>query len=202
MNERSHPETAPGRDPFALWRNLVSIATGLSVIVGVLISLTQLAGWVGDARRANMAARLNSLEHINKFLETDEAVRRRGRAFVRDRLPQLLPQIEQRIREIGNGEDFYLREEMADYAAVHYHYEQMGALVKLQYVEFPLLFEIIAFPDDYMAAVEPLRRALAQHWKGIDRPLPDFGSNIQFLKSCYELSRRLPPGKEATCPGM
>ena len=79
-------------DRFAVWRNLVSIATGLSVIVGVLISLTQLAEWVSESKRANISAPLNSLGHVNKFLETDEAVRRRGRDFVRKQLPALLPQ--------------------------------------------------------------------------------------------------------------
>ena len=74
---------------------------------------------------------------------------------------------------------------MEDFAALHCHCEQLGALVKLAYGEFALVVEIIAFPDDCMAAV---------------KPLPDFGSNIQFLQSCYVLSRR-EPSKVPTCPG-
>ena len=57
---------------------------------------------------------------------------------------------------------------MEDFAALHCHCEQLGALVKLAYGEFALVVEIIAFPDDCMAAV---------------KPLPDFGSNIEFLQS-------------------
>lgn len=191
------------RDPdqrFAVWRNLVSIATGLSVIVGVLISLTQLAAWVNESKRANLSARLQGLSEVQKFLQSDEAVRRRGRAFVHAQLPQVLARAEALLGAAGNGEDFYLSKDMEDFAAVHYHYEQLGALVKLEYVEFALIFEIIAFPDDYMAAVKPLRDAVAANWKGLGKPLPDFGSNIEFLKSCYALSRR-EPAKVPTCPG-
>jgi hypothetical protein len=173
----------------SLWQQLVSIATGLSVIVGVLISVQQLAGWVGDSKQANVAARLESLGQVKEFLAADEQVRRRGRAFVKDRLPQLMPRIEQLIREAGNGEDVYLSKDLEDFAAVHYHYEQLGALVKLGYIEFPLIFEIIAFPDDYMKQVQPLREALAANWKGMGKPLPDLGGNIDYLKSCYTLSR-------------
>ena len=192
------------RDPdqrFAVWRNLVSIATGLSVIVGVLISLTQLAAWVNESKRANLSARLQGLSEVQKFLQSDEAVRRRGRAFVHAQLPQVLARAEALRGAAGNGEDFYLSKDMEDFAAVHYHYEQLGALVKLEYVEFALIFEIIAFPDDYMAAVKPLRDAVAANWKGLGKALPDFGSNIEFLKSCYALSRSQPK-KPPTCLGQ
>jgi hypothetical protein len=200
MSDPHDPPAATAQDRFALWRNLVSIATGLSVIVGVLISLAQLADWVQDSKRANISARLDALEHVNRFLEADEAVRRRGRQFVRVQLPQLLPQLDTLIRQAGSGEDFYLSQAMQDFAAVHYHYEQLGALVKLQYVEFPLIFEIVAFPDDYMAAVQPVRDTVAAHWKGIGQPLPDFGANIGYLRGCYEFSRSRPT-EAARCPG-
>jgi hypothetical protein len=182
-------ETTNDNGRFSLWQQLVGIATGLSVIVGVLISVTQLVGWVRDSKQANVNLRLEALEHVKEFLVADEAVRRRGRAFVKDKLPQLLPRVDQLIRDAGNGEDVYLSKDLEDFAAMHYHYEQMGAMVKLGYIEFPLIFEIIAFPDDYMKQVRPLRDALAANWKGLGTGLPDLGSNIEFLRACYENSR-------------
>lgn len=183
----------------SLWRDAVGMAAGLSVIVGTLVSVSQFVEYVSNAKRADLSQRLSSLGQVKQFLADDVEVRRRGRLFVREQLPALLADADQRIRKAGSGEDFYLSAEMHDFAAVHYHYEQLGALVKLGYVEFPLIFEIVAYPDDYMAAVEPLRAAVARHWKGIDKPLPDFGSNIAYLKTCYELSRK-PSTKEPVCP--
>lgn len=180
------------RSRLNVWQQLVGVATGLSVIVGVLISVTQLVEWVGDSKRANISQRLNALQQVNKFLEADEVIRRRGRQFVKEKLPQILPRLDELIRAAGSGEDFYLSKDMEDFAAVHYHYEQMGALVKLEYVEFPLVFEIIAFPDDYMAAVKPLRDAVAANWKGMGKALPDLGSNVDFLRDCFQYSRKRP----------
>ncbi len=190
------PEATAQR--WSLWRNLVAVCAGLSVIVGMLISVAQLAEWVQDSKRANISQRLSALQQVNKFLEADEAVRRRGRLFVKEKLPLILPRLDELIRAAGSGEDFYLSKDMEDFAAVHYHYEQMGALVKLEYVEFPLVFEIIAFPDDYMAAVKPVRDAVAANWKGMGKALPDLGSNIDFLRACYESSRNA-VAKEPSC---
>ncbi|MDZ7589250.1 MAG: hypothetical protein U5L05_00875 [Rubrivivax sp.] len=190
-------EHSPTR--FAVWRNLVGIATGLSVIVGVLISMTQLVEWINDSKRANVAARLDAFAHVETFLQADAAVRRRGRRFVKEGLPQILPRLETLVAQAGNGEDFYLSPALEDFAAVHHHYEQMGALVKLGYVEFALIFEIVAYPDDYFRAVKPVRDAIAAHWKGMGQPLKDFGANIAYLKSCYEKSRQAAP-QPPSCP--
>ena len=72
-------------------------------------------------------------------------------------------------------------------------------LVKLGYIDFPLIFEIIAFPDAYMDAVEPVRKLVADNWKGPGQGLPDLGSNIRFLKSCYDKSRQ-EQTKVPSCP--
>lgn len=181
------------------WQGTVGVATGLSVIAGVLISVTQLAEWVDDSKRANLTGRLQSLQHVAHLLERDERIRLRARAFLKERLPEILPRLDELIRRAGSGEDLYLSQDMEDYAAVHFHYEQLGALVKLEYIEFPLVYEVIPFPDDYLAAVEPLRQALADHWKGPGRPLPDLGANIVYLKRCYAFSRAH-PDQMARCP--
>ncbi|WP_431104016.1 hypothetical protein [Roseateles noduli] len=181
------------------WQAAVGLATGLSVIVGVLISVTQLVEWVDDSKRANLTERLQSLQHVAHLLERDERIRLRARAFQRELLPEIGPHAQELIRLAGSGEDLYLSQDMENFAAVHFHYEQLGALVKLEYIEFPLVYEVVPFPDDYMAAVDPLRKALAEHWKGIGRPLPDLGANIDFLKRCYDLSRAA-PHQRPHCP--
>ncbi|MGM9512969.1 hypothetical protein ACS5PK_01820 [Roseateles sp. DB2] len=183
------------------WRSLVGIASGISVIVGAVISVGQFREFVDNSVKGDMSRRLAALSHVKEFFAEDARMARRAHRFLATHWLQIKPHLQEKIREAGSGEAFYLSEEMADYAAVHYHYEQLGALVKLGYIEFPLVYEIIAFPDDYMDRIDPLRQALAAHWKGPEKPLNDLGANIQWLRACYEYSRRLPPGKEPTCPG-
>jgi len=171
-------------------REAASIVSSVSIFFGVLISVTQLMGFVENSRRANVTLRLSALQHVKEFLSRDEEVRRLAQDFLAQKLPAIEADVGERIKRYGSGEAFYLSPEMKDFATVHYHYEQMGALVKLGYVEFPLIFEIIAYPDAYMRRVEPVRAAIAKNWKGPGDPLPDLGSNIQYLGRCYEASRK------------
>lgn len=180
-------------------KTIAGIASNVAVIVGVVLSLLQLASFVDNSQRATQTAKLGALKEIKTFLEQDEEVRRKGQRFLREQLPQIAQNLKERLAAAGTGESLYLSPEMKDFAAVHYHYEQMGALVKLGYIDFPLIFEIIAFPDGYMDATEPVRSAIAANWKGPGKPLPDLGSNIQFLRSCYAKSRS-EPNKAASCP--
>jgi len=143
-----------------------SIVSSVSIFFGVLISVTQLMGFVENSQRANVTLRLSALQHVKEFLSRDEEVRRLAQEFLVQKLPAIEADVGQRIKRYGSGEGFYLSPEIKDLATVHYHYEQMGALVKLGYVEFPLIFEIIAYPDAYMRRVEPLRAVIAKNWKG------------------------------------
>ncbi len=176
-------------------KTIAGIASNLAVIVGVVLSLLQLASFVDNSHRATQTAKLGALKEIKTFLEQDEEVRRKGQRFLKEQAAQVKESLKARLAAAGSGEALYLSPEMKDFAAVHYHYEQMGALVKLGYIDFPLIFEIIAFPDANLEAVEPIRAELAANWKGPGKALPDLGSNIDFLKSCYLKSR-----KEATAP--
>ncbi|SEK54175.1 hypothetical protein SAMN05216359_102143 [Roseateles sp. YR242] len=184
------------------WQKVVGMATGLSVIVGVAMSVSHLAALVKDSKRANASTRLQALQQIHSILKEDEAIRIRARHFLRRGVPDIEPHVVDLIREAGSGEDFYFSATMKDYAAVHYHYEQLGALVKLGYIEFPLVFEVIPFPDAYMKAVQPIRDALAENWRGIgQRPMTGFGSDIDYLKDCFEHSRSHRDAP-AECPGQ
>jgi len=156
--------------------------------------------FVENSVRGDMSKRLAALQHVKQFLDDDAKVVRRADRFLKEAWPQLRPDFAQRIAGAGSGKSFYLSEPMSDYAAVHDHYERLGALIKLHYIEFSLIYEIIDYPDEYMAATADVEAALVAHWKGPNRPLKDFGANIRWLRRCYEHSRKLPPGHVADCP--
>ena len=195
MAEKS---TGKGRR-LSRWRDVAGIVSSLSIVLGVAISVTQLIGFVENSKRASVSLRLSTLQQVKDFLGRDEEVRRLAHEFLAQKLPGIEANVGERIKQYGSGEAFYLSPEMKDFATVHYHYEQMGALLKLGYVEFPLIFEIIAYPDMYMERVERVREAVARNWKGPGQPLPDLGSNIQYLRACYEASRK-DYSKTPACP--
>ncbi|MDT8998222.1 hypothetical protein RQP53_02915 [Paucibacter sp. APW11] len=183
----------------AHWRSIVTIASGISVIVGVFVSVGHFRDFVENSIRGDMSKRLAALQQVKEFLAEDARIARCADRFLSTRWPTLQTELPSRV-QARNGRSVYLSEEMSDYAAVHYHYEQLGALVKLRYIEFPLVFEIIAFPDEYMEATASAQAALAASWYGPNKPLKDFGANIRWLQRCYQHSRKLPHGQTPACP--
>ncbi len=194
MSERTSPNSA--LDTLKL---IAGIASNIAVIVGVILSLLQLTNFVENSHRAAQSAKLGALKEIKTFLEQDEEVRRKGLRFLKEQSAAVKETLQASLSTAGTGEALYLSPGLKDFAAMHYHYEQMGALVKLGYIDFTLIFEIIAFPDNYFEAVEPIRTGISANWKGPGKPLPDFGANIRFLKTCYEKSRRETAGSKLKC---
>ncbi len=187
-----------GERVLSQFQKLVGIASSLSIIVGVAMSMIQMNNFVENNRRADLTLRLTTLQQVSTFLAEDEGIRRKAMSFMANNLPAIMAKKDAAIKEMGSGEAFYLSSEMADFAKINYHYERLGALTKLGYVEFPLIFEIIPFPDTYMRSVEPLNNSLRKNWRGVGKELPALWANISYLKNCFETSRRN-PSKKPTC---
>jgi hypothetical protein len=76
------------------------------------------------------------------------------------------------------------------------HYEYLGVMVRLRYVEFEPIFEVISFPDSlWDAAVDSglLKMVREENWNGTEKPLPDFWVNFEYLRNCYQAARKGEP---------
>jgi hypothetical protein len=72
------------------------------------------------------------------------------------------------------------------------HYEYLGVMIRLGYVEFEPIFEVISFPDELWAEMEAsgLLASIREHsWNAPDQPLPDFWSNFGHLRDLYAAAR-------------
>lgn len=85
---------------------------------------------------------------------------------------------------------FYHSKEATPIVSVGRHYEQLGALVRLGYVDFDLVYEIIPFPDQFWEATAPVRAGARTNWSG-GKGLPDFWKNFEYLKTLYDKQRAL-----------
>jgi len=75
------------------------------------------------------------------------------------------------------------------------HYEYLGVMVRLGYVEFEPIFEVISFPDELWAEMEAcglLTAIREETWSAPDKPLPDFWSNFGHLRDLYTAARGAP----------
>lgn len=81
------------------------------------------------------------------------------------------------------------------------HYEYLGVMVRLGYVEFEPIFEVIAFPDELWNEMEASGLTTlirTESWSTPQDPLPDFWSNFQHLRSRYVSAR---DGQSSPPPG-
>ncbi len=173
---------------------LTQAASGISLIVGVCLGLVQIYNIAASQkaaaesqRVAARSAKLAGLSNVNKIIEEDQAIQKitQDFLFTQGFNNQKIMDV---VKEYGSARAAYRSDELADMRAIGHHYEQLGALVKLDYIDFPLVFEIVPFPDDFWDATEGFRNEARTHWDQ-NRGLDDFWSNFATLKRQYECMR-------------
>ena len=93
------------------------------------------------------------------------------------------------IDEKQTGQDVYYNPEFKTFTSITSHYERLGSLLKIGYLEFEIFFEIIPFPEQFWHDSAPLRQVISKNWGGRDEPLPDFLENFQWLCQAYKDAR-------------
>ena len=88
------------------------------------------------------------------------------------------------------GQDAYYHDCFEEFVAVGRYYDELGAMVRLGYVDFDFLFTLLPFPDKFWEATREYRVAIAANWEKKDDPLPDFWINFSWLRDEYRKERR------------
>jgi hypothetical protein len=76
------------------------------------------------------------------------------------------------------------------------HYEYLGVMIRLGYVEFEPIFEVVSFPDELWTEMEAsglLSMIRKEAWSAPGQPLPDFWVNFEYLRTCYQAARKGEP---------
>ncbi len=58
----------------------------------------------------------------------------------------------------------YYSPELKDFRKIHQFYEELGALIHFNAVDFELVFQLITFPSDFQETTQPLQHFLRDHW--------------------------------------
>ena len=173
---------------------LVQIVTGLSLVVGIVVGIINL-------ERGERHRRLAALEHIQRIITVDTEVQRdilkldlKNLRYAELAREGLVPGTPPRT-----GRDLYFSDRLAPFFKIGQHYEQMGAMVKRDYIDFDLLFDVIAFPDEFWVQSAPLRRDLAANWRGPGDGLKDLWDNFAYLCERYQKARRAIGARTIAC---
>lgn len=168
---------------------ITQVAGSISVIIGIIVAVITVYSTLRNANVAVTGVRLSTLSTLKQFVEDDVKVRKQAETFLASQFnnPQKLQKL---IEDKGSGKKAYDSDELTDLREVGHHYEMLATLVKLEYMDFDLVYETIPFPDDFWSATEQFRNELrTRDWSGPGHGLPDFWGNLDYLKQRYERER-------------
>jgi hypothetical protein len=90
----------------------------------------------------------------------------------------------------GKGSEIYGHPCFDQFKQIGRHFDELGAMVRLGYVDFDFLFTLIPFPDDFWNDTLEYRGAIQTNWDGEGEPLDDFWVNFAWLHDRYQRERR------------
>src|SRR5580658_10946396 len=164
----------------AKFTQIVQAASGLSIIVGIIVALAGLYGTLRNIDASVTTERLTTLAAMKQFIDDDVAVAQQTERFIASGYGN-----KQKLRDLisqkGSGKAAYYSDELVDMRAIAHHYEVLATLVRLNYVDFTLVYQTIPFPDDFWSVTEDFRKELqTKNWSN-GHGLPDFLVNTEYL---------------------
>lgn len=175
---------------------ITAILTCLSLIVGIVIGLIQIRDSLSKANttleKASQtldAIKVEALSNVMDILDIHNRIRIQQVKFDAVRFDETLNEFYRLLSSGKSGEQVYYSEDLRDFREIVAHYERLSVLINLNYVEFQVIFDTIAFPDNFWNESRTLRSAIASNWFGKDKALSDFLAGFSGLCGRYKEAR-------------
>jgi hypothetical protein len=180
---------------------LVGILTGLSTMAGVLWNLYEFAIATREKTKAAQVAQLTSYSTFGDLLTRSRRVAQQTEEFMqayrKDRWDDqaiLQAFLDASLEEYRTGASLYYAPRLADFREIRAFYEELGALLRFNAVDFEVVFQLITFPNDFYETTKPLQDFIRAHWFALrsdpaKHTLKDFGSNMRRLATNYDRRR-------------
>jgi len=133
---------------------ITAILTCLSLIIGIVIGLIQIRDSLSIANvtleKANQtldAIKVEALSNVMDILDVNSKIKTQQAAYGTARLEADIVNINTLLNAGKTGEQIYYSEVLNSFRTIAAHYERLSVLINLEYVEFCVIFNIIAFPD-------------------------------------------------------
>lgn len=162
---------------------VVQTASSITIIIGVILGLVQL-------KEANRTHKLAAYPALKSIIEDDGIIKKKmeeGEADYNDDV--LMPLLDPNGGKLTGRQIYYKK--FPGFGEIGHHYESVGALLKLGYIDFEPLFQVVTFPDRFWCETEKFRTEVRNNnWNGPSKGLPDFWENFEYLKNRYEKERK------------
>lgn len=186
----SDAEAGQKKSIFDSLQRMAAIASSITIIVGVITAVIQLRSTLNQANDTMSAIKLQALQQITGLVDKNYDIRRMQREFLQTDIGSLNEKMRQKISEGATGEDVYLSEELELFRNIASHYERVGTILDLKYLNFDVLFDIIPFPDNFWEKTRSIRLIIGKNWYGKDNSLDDFLGEFAKLCASYKEARK------------
>ncbi|HEX4653968.1 MAG TPA: hypothetical protein VH227_06945 [Candidatus Udaeobacter sp.] len=168
--------------------HIADSAKNIAIIVGIAVTVFGLYKGYKELAWSARNQKLSTFGTVKELIRSDEEQRGKINEILGMDIPELL-------RKHPTVEYFYDSPEGLKIASVGRHYEELGALVRLDYIDFELVYEVVPFPDQFWDVTEPIRAGARTKWnkskEGEPKGLTDFWKNFEYLKNRYEKQRQI-----------
>lgn len=175
---------------------ITTILTCLSLVTGIVIGMMQIKESLSRANttleKANQtldAIKVEALSNVMDILDIHSKVRIQQVKFDAERFEKTVDDFHLLFSAGKTGEQIYYSPALQEFREIVSHYERLSVLIKLGYVEFQVIFDTIAFPDNFWRDSLALRTRIAENWFGEDKALSDFLSGFAGLCESYKRER-------------
>lgn len=176
---------------------ITAILTCLSLVIGIVIGLIQIRESISMANvtleKANQtldAIKVEALSNVMDILDINSKIKILQAKYDARRLNEDITKVNALLNAGKTGEQIYYSEEVDDFRKIASHYERLSILIQLKYVEFCVIYNVIAFPDNFWLESQELRNLIALNWYGKERHLKDFLSGFENLFNEYKDERK------------
>jgi hypothetical protein len=180
---------------------IVGILTGVSTMAGVVWNLYEFAIATREKTKAAQVAQLTTYSTFGAVLTRYRQVAQQTEVFMRayrnnrwDDPATLQTFLDASLQKYQTGAAMYYAPPFADFREIRTFYEELGALLRFNTVDFEVVFQLITFPTDFYETTKPLQSFIRAHWFELrpdpaTRILKDFGSNMWQLATNYDKRR-------------
>ena len=171
-------------DPLSRVVSYSQIAANIAqVIVLVAVSATLFAA----KRQANAASESLKLLAASNQFQAFKAIVEESRSLksIRDELEQAhLPTYKELLKKHRSAHGVKAAPELANLFRLGGFYEEVGVLVRYDFVDFTLVFDMVPFPDRLWESARSILHGLRADWA------PDFWANWEYLFMRYQDRRQ------------
>lgn len=161
---------------------LTKIATLLSIIIGIYVTAS-------SAVHTLNSSRISAVNEIKPLIKEDLSIRKQLVVYMENQMNDDMSYVKASIAQGKSGELLFYSDHLNDYQKITSYYENLGSILNWENSEFNIVFDMLAFPDEFYLKTKEMRKLISNNWHSKGVPLNDIFSDFDALCLHYQEKR-------------